>query len=325
MERRNFFSKMSVAVSGLLGISSLQARPQNWNPKPKRLTDSPFSIGTWNCPEAIQTSGQLMDQGIPAIEAVVKGVAVEEANEDNITVGIGASPDRSGLVTLDACVMDAKGDCGAVMAVENIVHVARLAQHVMEDTPHVNLAGVGAEEFAYNKGFPKTPLLTPAAEKRWKTWLQKSEFTPEINFENHDTIGMLCLDTRGKLSGSCTTSGLAYKMKGRVGDSPIIGSGLFVDNEVGAATATGLGEAVIKTVGSFLIVELMRNGLSPQKACEEAIRRIVSKQGGKPDFQVGFIAINIEGEKGAYSIHKGFSYTYYKSGKAINVPSASIY
>lgn len=316
---------MSVAVSGFLGISSLQARPQNWNVKPKRLTDSPFSIGTWNCPEAILTSGQLMEGGTSALEAVVKGVAVEEANEENTTVGIGASPDQSGRVTLDACVMDAKGNCGAVMAVENIVHVARLAQHVMEDTPHVNLAGLGAEEFAYSKGFSKTPLLTPAAEKRWKVWLQKSEFTPEINVENHDTIGMLCLDAQGNLSGSCTTSGLAYKMKGRVGDSPIIGSGLFVDNQVGAATATGLGEAVIKTVGSFLIVELMRNGWSPQKACEEAIQRILSKQAGKPDFQVGFIAINIAGEKGVYSIHKGFSYTYYHSGKAINVPSASVY
>ena len=257
---------MSVAVSGFLGISSLQARPQNRNVKPKRLTDSPFSIGTWNCPEAILTSGQLMEGETSALEAVVKGVAVEEANEENTTVGIGASPDQSGRVTLDACVMDAKGNCGAVMAVENIVHVARLAQHVMEDTPHVNLAGVGAEEFAYSKGFSKTPLLTPAAKKRWKVWLQKSEFTPEINVENHDTIGMLCLDAQGNLSGSCTTSGLAYKMKGRVGDSPIIGSGLFVDNQVGAATATGLGEAVIKTVGSFLIVELMRNGWSPPKS-----------------------------------------------------------
>ena len=316
---------MSVAIYGFFGMSSLEARSQNWTANPKRLTGSPLSIGTWNCPEAILTSGQLMEGGTSALEAVVKGVAVEEANEDNTTVGIGASPDQSGRVTLDACVMDAKGNCGAVMAVENIIHVSRLAQHVMEDTPHVNLVGVGAEEFAYSKGFQKTSLLTPTAEKRWKAWLQKSEFKPEINVENHDTIGMLCLDAQGKLSGSCTTSGLAYKMKGRVGDSPIIGSGLFVDNEVGAATATGLGEAVIKTVGSFLIVELMRNGWSPQKACEEAIRRILSKHEEKPDFQVGFIAINIAGEKGAYSIHKGFSYTHYQSGKAINVPSASVY
>ena len=325
MKRRNFFGQMGMAISGFLGVNSLQAHPQNRNIAPKRLNDNPFSIGTWNCPDAILTSGQLMEKGFPALEAVVKGVAVEEANEENTTVGIGASPDRSGCVTLDACVMNSKGDCGAVMAVENIVHVSRLAQHVMEDTPHVYLVGRGAEEFAYSKGFPKTPLLSPAAEKRWKAWLKKSEFRPEINIENHDTIGMLCLDAQGNLSGSCTTSGLAYKMKGRVGDSPIIGSGLFVDNQVGAATATGLGEAVIKNVGSFLIVELMRNGYSPQNACEEAIQRILSTQEKKPDFQVGFIAINIAGEIGAYSIHQGFSYTYYQEGKAINVPSASVY
>ncbi|MGA0374524.1 MAG: N(4)-(beta-N-acetylglucosaminyl)-L-asparaginase [Flavobacteriaceae bacterium] len=325
MKRRNFFSKMGMAISGFLGLSSFEAKSQITYASKKPFKSSPFSIGTWNCPEAILISGQLMQSGISALDAVVKGVAFEEANEENTTVGFGASPDRSGRITLDACVMDDKGNCGAVMAVENIMHVAKLAQKVMEDTPHVYLAGTGAEEFAYSKGFKKTTLLTPPAKKRWEAWLQKSKYSPKINVENHDTIGMLCLDAYGNLSGSCTTSGLAYKMKGRVGDSPIIGSGLFVDNEVGAATATGLGEAVIKTVGSFLIVELMRNGWSPQKACEEAIKRILSKQSGKPDFQVGFIAINRAGEKGAYSIHKGFSYTYFKSGKAINISSASEY
>ncbi len=325
MKRRKFFGKLSMTVSGFLGVNSLEAQSQNLNSNPKRLTSSPLSIATWNCPEAILISGKLMEAGISALDAAVKGVAFEEANEKNTTVGIGASPDQSGCVTLDACVMDDKGNCGAVMAVENILHVAKLARKVMEDTPHVNLAAAGAEEFAYSKGFKKTKLLTPASKKRWEAWLQKSKYSPKINVENHDTIGMLCLDDYGNLSGSCTTSGLAYKMKGRVGDSPIIGSGLFVDNEVGAATATGLGEAVIKTVGSFLIVELMRNGWSPQKACEEAIQRILSKHSGKTDFQVGFIAINISGEKGAYSIHKGFSYTYFKSGRAINVSSASFY
>ena len=325
MKRRNFFSKLSMAIYGFLGLGSFETKSQIAFKSLKPIKSTSFSIGTWNCPQAILISGKLMQSGISALDAVVKGVAFEEANEENTTVGIGASPDRSGRVTLDACVMDYKGNCGAVMAVENILHVAKLAQKVMEDTPHVNLVGAGAEEFAYSKGFKKTKLLTPAAKKRWEAWLQKSKYSPEINAENHDTIGMLCLDNYGNLSGSCTTSGLAYKMKGRVGDSPIIGSGLFVDNEVGAATATGLGEAVIKTVGAFLIVELMRNGWSPQKACEEAIHRILSKHSGKPDFQVGFIAINVSGEKGAYSIHNGFSYTYFKSGKAINISSASAY
>ena len=314
-----------MAIYGFLGLGSFETKSQIAYKSLKPIKSTSFSIGTWNCPQAILISGKLMQSGISALDAVVKGVAFEEANEENTTVGIGASPDQSGRVTLDACVMDYKGNCGAVMAVENILHVAKLAQKVMEDTSHVNLVGAGAEEFAYSKGFKKTKLLTPAAKKRWEAWLQKSKYSPEINAENHDTIGMLCLDTFGNLSGSCTTSGLAYKMKGRVGDSPIIGSGLFVDNEVGAATATGLGEAVIKTVGAFLIVELMRNGWSPQKACEEAIHRILSKHSGKPDFQVGFIAINVAGEKGAYSIHNGFSYTFFKSGKAINISSASAY
>jgi N4-(beta-N-acetylglucosaminyl)-L-asparaginase len=266
-----------------------------------------------------------MMSGTNSLDAVIKGVAVEEANVDNTTVGIGATPDREGHVTLDACVMNSEGNCGAVMAVENIVHVADLARKVMLETPHVILTGIGAEQFAYEKGFLKTNLLTKAAEDKWKKWLKTSNYQPKINIENHDTIGMLCIDKNVDLSGACTTSGLGYKMRGRVGDSPIIGSGLFVDNEVGAATATGMGEEVIKTVGSFLIFELMRSGMSPQAACEEAIQRVVAKHKGKPLFQVGFIAVNTAGAVGSYSIHSGFSYTYYENGKAINKPSKSIY
>ncbi|HLV23907.1 MAG TPA: isoaspartyl peptidase/L-asparaginase, partial [Moheibacter sp.] len=190
-----------------------------------------------------------------------------------------------------------------------------VARKVMENTPHVILAGKGAEEFAISQGFYKSNLLTEKAKKAWEEWKKKSEYKPVINIENHDTIGMLAMDKDGNLSGGCTTSGLAYKMHGRVGDSPIIGSGLFVDNEVGAATATGLGEEVLKTVGSFLIVELMRQGRSPQQACEEAIARIMEKQKDRRDFQVGYIAVNKKGEVGAYSIHKGFCYTIYQNGE----------
>jgi N4-(beta-N-acetylglucosaminyl)-L-asparaginase len=192
----------------------------------------------------------------------------------------------------------------------------------MEETPHVILAGKGAEQFAYEQGFPKENLLTEASKKAWEAWIEKSEYKPIINIENHDTIGMLAIDKNGDISGGCTTSGLAYKMAGRVGDSPIIGSGLFVDNEIGAAVATGLGEEVVKTVGSFLIVELMRQGKSPQEACEEAIKRIVSKPNSNyKNFQVGYIAINKQGETGYYAIHKGFSMTKYQDGNTINTPS----
>lgn len=177
----------------------------------------------------------------------------------------------------------------------------------MEETPHVMLAGKGAEEFAVSTGMKREDLLTEKAKKAWEDWKVKSEYKPIINIENHDTIGMLAMDNDGNISGGCTTSGLSYKMKGRVGDSPIIGSGLYVDNEVGAAVATGLGEEVVKTVGSFLIVELMRQGMNPQQACEEAVRRIVSKPGSKyKEFQVAYIALNKSGETGKYAIQKGF-------------------
>ena len=222
--------------------------------------------------------------------------------------------DRDGNVTLDACIMNSNGDCGSVVYLKNITHAISVARKIMEETPHVMLAGVGAEEFAYSLGYKKEVLLTDKSRSDWLDWKKNSEYKPIINIENHDTIGMLAIDKNGNISGGCTTSGLAYKMSGRVGDSPIIGSGLFIDNEVGGAVATGLGEEVVKTVGSFLVVELMRNGYSPQKACEEAIKRIVSKKNSNfKDFQVGYIAINKSGETGSYSIHDGFSMTKFEN------------
>jgi len=182
----------------------------------------------------------------------------------------------------------------------------------MEETPHVILAGEGALNFALSKGFKKENLLTDKSKKEWEKWLKEKKYKPIINIENHDTIGMLALDKNGDMAGACTTSGLGFKMQGRVGDSPIIGAGLFVDNEVGGATATGMGEAVLKTLGSFLVVELMRQGRSPQEACEEAVMRIVKRQKYK-DFQIGYLAMNKKGEVGSYCIHSGFDYAEHKS------------
>jgi len=322
MKRRTFIEKSTATTLGAL------IAPRFFNSKkisPLKGNIQPLVVCTWSFDKASAAALKALNDGKTSLEAAVEGVAIEENNPYNTTVGLGGAPDREGTVSLDACVMNHLGNCGAVLAVENIKNVAALAQAVMEKTPHVILTGNGAKNFALEQGFVAGNLLTEESKLNWEKWLKTANYQPVINIENHDTIGMLCLDAQGNLSGSCTTSGLAYKMKGRVGDSPIIGSGLFVDNQVGAATATGLGEAVIKTVGSFLIVELMRNGYSPQNACEEAIQRILSTQEKKPDFQVGFIAINIAGEIGAYSIHQGFSYTYYQEGKAINVPSASVY
>ena len=269
------------------------------------------SVSTWKTSDANLKAGQLLDKGSNSLDAAVEGVAIEESNPKNTTVGLGGAPDRTGIVTLDACVMNHLGDCGSVVAVENIVHVARLAKDVMEKTPHVMLAGEGAEEFAYSQGYKSRDLLTKESKKEWKDWLKNQEYKPIINIENHDTIGMLCLDKYNNISGVCTSSGLAYKMRGRVGDSPIIGSGLFIDNKVGGAVATGLGEEVVKTVGSHLVVELMRQGKSPQEACEIAVKRIVDTNKQDNRFQVAYLAINKSGEVGSYSIEPGFSYMDY--------------
>lgn len=325
MKRRAFLSNSSIGFAGLLVAPKLQANYPNKESSAAVSKATPYALSTWNVPQATLLAGEALDKGSQGLEAAVYGVAFEEANLQNTTVGKGGAPDRDGNVSLDACVMSHKGDCGAVLAVENITHVAALAKDVMEKTPHVILAGAGARKFALEQGYKAEDLLTKKSRAAWKKWLENGNYQPEINVENHDTIGMLCSDSYGNLSGVCTTSGLAYKMQGRVGDSPIIGSGLFIDNKVGGAVATGLGEEVIKTVGSFLIVELMRQGKTPQEACEEAIGRIVEKQQGKPDFQVAYLATNKKGEIGAYSVHGGFSYTQYQNKKTRNTNSNSRY
>lgn len=245
------------------------------------------------------------------MDAVEQGARVPEANPKDTSVGYGGLPDREGVVTLDACIMDEKSNCGSVAFVQGFKHPVSIARLVMEKTPHVMLVGKGAEQFALSQGFKKENLLTKESEKAWKEWLKKSEYKPYHNPGQHDTIGILALDSNGNLSGACTTSGMAYKMHGRVGDSPIIGAGLYVDGEVGAATATGVGEEMIRIAGSHTIVELMRNGRSPQEACEEAIKRLISKRGEEKakELSVAFLALNKNGEVGAYSTNNVFEYT----------------
>ncbi|MFT5925653.1 MAG: N4-(beta-N-acetylglucosaminyl)-L-asparaginase [Rubritalea sp.] len=311
MNRRNFIIKSTKAGVALSLGATLMACVE----KPNSLMTGkkqPIAICTWAFVDANAAAGTALDQGIKALDAAIKGVAVEEENLKNTTVGKGGAPDREGNVTLDACVMDSNGDCGAVVCVENITNVAALAKIVMEETPHVMLAAAGAEELAYTFNFHKEQLLTESSKAAYREWLKTSEYKPIINIENHDTIGMLCMDQNGDIAGACTTSGLSYKMKGRVGDSPIIGAGLFIDNEIGGAAATGLGEEIMKNVGSFLIVELMRQGKSPQEACEEALKRIISKNKNLDHFQVAYIAMNKAGETGSYCIHPGFARMEYK-------------
>lgn len=327
MKRRKFLKNSSVATAGLI-TAPLMASPkedtlkiaaENSASKPVH----PIVICTWNFHNATAEAWKILKKGGSSLDAVEQGVMVEEADVDNQTVGIGGRPDRDGNVTLDACIMDKDSNCGAVLCLQHIAHPVSVARKVMEDTPHVMLTGKGAEQFAYEKGFERTNLLTEKSKQEWLEWRKTSKYEPKINIENHDTIGMLAIDKNGDIAGACTTSGLAYKYAGRVGDSPIIGAGLFVDNEVGGATATGVGEEVVRTVGSFLIVELMRQGKSPQEACEEGVKRIVAKNKGRDDFQIGFIAINKKGETGGYCIHPGFSYSMFTQEGQINHPSDS--
>ncbi|ARV11575.1 glycosylasparaginase [Gilvibacter sp. SZ-19] len=324
MKRRTFLKNTSLG-SLALGIPAAAmscAERSEENKVADAGPGGPVVLATWNVNNATKAAWDSLAAGSSALDAVEAGCKIEEADIKNSSVGKGGLPDRDGNVTLDACIMDHTGNCGSVVYLQNITHAITVARSVMEDTPHVMLAGKGAEMHALSIGLEAEDLLTPESKAAWEKWKETSQYKPIINIENHDTIGMLVMDKDGTLAGGCTTSGLAYKMQGRVGDSPIIGSGLFVDNEVGAAVATGLGEEVVKTVGSFLIVELMRQGKSPQEACEEAIRRIVEKPGSNyKDFQVGYIAMNKKGETGYYAIHKGFWATQYQGDENKNFES----
>ena len=310
LNRRRFLTLSSVA--GLLpsfsfGTAKTAAAHQS-------APTVPLVISTWNQPKANAAAQAALDKGGSALDAVEAGVRIPEADPDDQSVGYGGRPDRDGHVTLDACIMDEKGNAGSVTFLEHIMHPISVARAVMEKTPHVMLSGNGALQFALANGFKKENLLTKKSEAEWREWLKTAKYKPIANIERHDTIGMLAIDAKGNISGACTTSGLAYKMRGRVGDSPIIGAGLFVDNEMGGACATGLGELVMRTCGSFLVVELMRQGRTPQQACEEAALRIVKKQDFK-DIQVGFVAVNKQGEHGAFSIQTGFNITLTQAGK----------
>jgi len=281
---------------------------------------SPIVISTWKHGiPSNEKAWQILKKGGRALDAVETGVRVPEGDPKITSVGYGGLPDRDGHVTLDASIMDEFGNAGSVACIEHIKHPVSVARLVMEKTKNVMLVGEGALQFALENGFKKEDLLTEKAKKEWEKYLKENNYKP--SYENHDTIGMIARDQSGNLSGACTTSGLSFKLRGRVGDSPIIGAGLYVDNEVGGATSTGMGEYVMRSLGSFLIVELMRNGKSPQEACEIAIKRIVQKQKMYKDTDVAYIAINKQGETGAYAIKKNFQYALYKDGKNLLIDS----
>ncbi|WP_347174703.1 N(4)-(beta-N-acetylglucosaminyl)-L-asparaginase [Polaribacter uvawellassae] len=327
MKRRNFIKRASLTGLGLAVAPTVISCETDDKKEKKSISKGkkvvPVVVATWRFHNATKAAWEVLEKGGTSIDAIEAGCRVEEADEKNTTVGKGGAPDRDGNVTLDACIMNKDGGYGAVVCMENIAHPISVARKVMEETPHVLLAGKGAEQFAVEQGFKRENLLTEASKKAWEKWKVKSEYKPIINIENHDTIGMLAIDKKGDISGGCTTSGMAYKMAGRVGDSAIIGSGLFIDNTIGGATATGMGEEVLKTVGSYLIVELMRQGRTPQEACEEGVKRIVESNPNYQNFQVGYVALNKQGEYGCYCIHGGFGISKYQEGEQIYVESNS--
>jgi N4-(beta-N-acetylglucosaminyl)-L-asparaginase len=309
MKRRTFLQTSTLLGAGLSATA-------------KTAVSEPLIIATWKNEKAtIAGWNKLMETG-KALDGVEAGARIPEADPNDTSVGYGGYPDRDGHVTLDACIMDHLGNAGSVTFLEGIMHPISVARAVMEKTPHVMLSGAGALKFALDQGFKVDNLLTESSKKAWEEWKKESKYEPVINIERHDTIGLLGIGKAGEIAGACTTSGLAFKMHGRVGDSPIIGGAVFCDDEVGGACATGLGEFVMKTLGSFLIVELMRQGKSPQQACEEAVMRIVKRYKYK-EFQIGYLAINKKGEHGAFAIQKGFNYTITKNGKTQVLESAS--
>ncbi|MEM1137767.1 MAG: N(4)-(beta-N-acetylglucosaminyl)-L-asparaginase [Bacteroidota bacterium] len=311
MQNRRKFIKNATLGGATLGtaLSTLTSCENAQKESTNVITQKPVVVSTWNFGVAANAAAwEILGKKGSALDAVEVGAMVPESDPEETSVGFGGLPDREGKVTLDACIMDAQGNCGSVAFLEHIKNPIQVARKVMEDTPHVMLVGKGALQFALEVGFKKENLLTSKAEKIWKEWLENSEYKPVVNIENHDTIGILALDEAGNLSGACTTSGMAFKMHGRVGDSPLIGAGLFVDNEVGGACATGVGEAVIRTAGSAMVVELMRNGKSPEEACKIMVDRILKLYPNRENLQVGFLALNKTGEYGAYGIQSGFNY-----------------
>lgn len=316
--RRNFLKKTALLGSSVLFAKYGMSEATYPLELPNERSDKSIFISTWDHGKVANAKAiEVTGEGGTALDAVEKGVMLVESDPRVSSVGVGGWPDRDGYVTLDASIMDFKGNAGSVCFLEGFEHPVSVARKVMEETPHVLLAGEGAAQFAREQGFEEKDLLTKDAEKALENWRKKSKYKPVINIENHDTIGMVGIHN-GELAGSCTTSGLAFKMRGRVGDSPIIGAGLYVDGEIGACSVTGLGEYILKSQSSFLVVELMRQGKSPEEACKEALERIVNKywKNREHDFQVGLVAINLKGDFAGYSIVPGYTYAVNINGES---------
>ena len=297
---RRLFGVLSSLTSVAVAQSARAALPLDG-------TDGPLFIATWpfGLPACKQSWGSL-NAGGSVLDAVEQGIRVAEADTEVDSVGVGGIPNANGVVQLDACIMDGTNQkAGAVAALEDYPHPISVARQVMEKTKHVFLVGQGAKDFAAQQGFEQQDLLTPQQREKWKQWL--TENGKDVPKGSHDTISLLGIDAERRIAGGCSTSGLAYKLHGRVGDSPLIGGGLYVDGEVGAAGATGVGENILRYCGTFLICELMRQGKTPTEACIGAIERIAHGDRKKPaDLSVNFIALDKQGRWGAAGTDDSF-------------------
>lgn len=306
-----------VAVVLLAALSASYAEPE------AAAGGGPLFVSTWSFGKrANEAALQVLQQGGTMLDAVEQGIWVMEEDESDASIGIGGKPNAAGVVQLDAVIMWGPGQLvGSVAALEDILHPISVARRVMEKTPHVMLVGQGARQFALEQGFEPVQLLTDGQRQGWLKWKEKRE-VQKASPQNHDTITLLGLDRDGNIAAGSSTSGWGYKLPGRVGDSPIVGGGLYVDNEVGAAGATGLGENVMRYCGSFMVVEYMRQGMSPQQACEATVKRIVRAEGRGPGIAINFVALDKQGRHGAAGTQRGFRYAVTTESESVIVPSS---
>jgi len=306
----------------------------------------PLAISSANGLKAVEKAYAVLAGGGDPVEAVLAGVNIVEDDPDDVTVGYGGIPNEEGVVELDSSVMDGRSmKAGSVAAIHNIKNPSRVARVVMDQTNRCMIVGEGALKFAKAHGFPETDLLTERSRKIWLYWKENSASNddwlpsaaeskdPDIlwyidkygdeDFRPQGTINCDCVTADGDLAGVTTTSGLFFKIPGRVGDSPIIGAGLYVDNEVGAAGSTGWGEGNIRVVGAHTILEMMRQGKSPQEACLETLERVVHlakeakrDEKNRPKFQLHYYALAKDGRYGSAAIWSGE-----KNGKGEIVPA----
>ena len=307
MKRRKF-----LATGSIWGATSVLANASEDSQSKDVVSDSngePMVISTWDFGVRANTKAiEVLKKGGAALDAVQQGVMVVESDPKVTSVGYGGLPNSAGVVELDASIMEGNDlECGAVAGLSGFENPISIARKVMEEAPHVLIVGNGARQFALSKGFQERDLLTDGARKAWQEWRAGQEGQKEKGIkDDHDTIGMVAIDQRGQMAAACTTSGLAWKIPGRVGDSPLVGHGLYCDSAVGGAAATGVGEEVIKVCGSYQVVEFMRQGVHPQEAVKKVLQRVLDRQPNKPDRWVGFIALRKDGEVGFASTNRGF-------------------